>query len=312
MLISILIPTFNRCEDLIKNLEILESEIKGQSLEEEVYIIVSDNNSTDNTSNYLRNFRPEFQFEYYVQSVNIGIERNTLFLLNKSIAKFVMFLGDDDFISQGYISRCLGIIKSDKEVSCIIPVKQSLYPDGSKSKIYSNPIEEQKFTKGFNSVKSNIRRAHQMSGVLNLRLGLYSEYERRNYRNVYPFVFFVFYNLLRGNLYVLQKFPVLVSAKPLNDKEWNYGECGLFDEIVSNYKGIDGISEWRRFILEYKLFRNEIWRVRNIINNEGIYKALLKLRLCVHSSGNFSVLTQLFFPIIMFRLLMVMERKLTL
>jgi len=51
MKIDILIPTYNRADDLIYNLTLIQSELEQQGLFDKINIIISDNCSVDNTKN---------------------------------------------------------------------------------------------------------------------------------------------------------------------------------------------------------------------------------------------------------------------
>lgn len=77
-LLSICVPTFNRAEELNKQLAWLAREIKG--FENECEIIVSDNCSTDNTQEVIQKwqqfFEPTIQFTANKNSENIGWMKN--------------------------------------------------------------------------------------------------------------------------------------------------------------------------------------------------------------------------------------------
>ena len=49
MRLSILIPTYNRCKDLHRNLQLLEKYIVASNCKDQVNIIISNNASTDDT-----------------------------------------------------------------------------------------------------------------------------------------------------------------------------------------------------------------------------------------------------------------------
>src|SRR5882762_7180605 len=105
MLLSILIPTYNRCSFFLKNLYILRECILGSSMSKDVEIIISNNCSTDKTDEAVTEFqskRLDVHCNYFLQSKNIGLEKNALFVLSKAKGMYVMYVGDDDYIDYEY------------------------------------------------------------------------------------------------------------------------------------------------------------------------------------------------------------------
>jgi len=136
-LLSICIPTFNR-GDLLRNnmLELIE-----QAKPLNIPIYISDNCSTDNTSETVEYLKEQyFNIIYHKQMTNI-YEMNFATILRSSDSEYAWLLGDKNRISDGYLKNILNIIK-DEEFDLI--VVNSAPPKRVKnlpSKIYSNPIE---------------------------------------------------------------------------------------------------------------------------------------------------------------------------
>lgn len=118
-LLSIAIPTYNRSEYLKSNLTQLKIELEQIKNTELVEIIVSDNNSSDNTSEVINEIT-EFglPIRYYKNNENIGWGRNFLQCYNLAIGKYLLILGDDDILYNGslkiiidnIINKELGIV----------------------------------------------------------------------------------------------------------------------------------------------------------------------------------------------------------
>jgi len=98
LILSILIPTYNRKTQLCRALSSIVSQIDG-NLASKVQVIVSDNNSTDGTLNDLNAFAE--QITIYSQVENIGAERNYAFLMANSSARFKWIFGSDDVLLDG-------------------------------------------------------------------------------------------------------------------------------------------------------------------------------------------------------------------
>ena len=85
--LSIAIPTYNRCNylmELVPNL--LEQCYEADKNYTEIEVIISDNASTDTTSEYiLKNYSDNKRIKYYRNTENIGAEAN--FIAQKEVIK---------------------------------------------------------------------------------------------------------------------------------------------------------------------------------------------------------------------------------
>ena len=138
-LLSICIATYNRAQYLA---QCLESFIyQAESLEEGlIEVLISDNCSTDNTSEIVEKYLGRFRFiRYFVNNENIGPEKNVLGLPYKARGKYVWFMGDDDLVLEAAVEKLLAYLKNgaygfimlnktvrNSDLSEIILEKQSL------------------------------------------------------------------------------------------------------------------------------------------------------------------------------------------
>lgn len=235
-MIDILIPTYNRSEFLKKNILILDEQIKKDKLSNYYRILISDNRSEDDTWNILESLKDSVSVDVkiYRQEKNIGLEPNAVFLLKESSSDYVMYLGDDDYLPEGYLTFVVDSIKS-KNVFCIIPGFSALFPNGDVNPSRNATFDIKEYAPGFESVCEVSNFGHQLSGLVMLRKSLYEEYvKNEKYRNIYPFIFFVSYCVLRGKSIYAPKYQVLVSQG--NSKDWKYDNSGLLIDIFKNYK----------------------------------------------------------------------------
>lgn len=275
-MIDILIPTFNREPFLIKNIIILNEQAKSCSINKNFRILVSNNCSTDNTKNALSQIKEKIEIELIIfeQEKNIGLEKNAIFLLEKSNAPFILYLGDDDYLPIGYLSYIVEQISLDKNLSVIIPGFSNLYSDGSITPSRSANFEIKKFTPSLNSAMQLSNFGHQLSGLVLKRDGLLDKYiENEKLRNIYPFIFFVAFNNLRNNSYYVPKYQVLVSQG--NSKDWRYDESGLLTEILKNYKIAFPNSPIKRLLLGLAFTKQQSWRLQIGIRPNNIKKSIL-------------------------------------
>ncbi|MCO5948252.1 glycosyltransferase family 2 protein [Mucilaginibacter flavidus] len=260
-LLSILLPTFNRDEFLLKNLHILYGIIKKADFLDNVDIIISNNCSTDNTKNIVRNFNDTHDITIHVfdQPVNIGLKANALFVLSKSEAEYVMYLGDDDYISYEYFIECIDILRKDKATYAIVP---NYFPVSVADEVLGDPRDKMEVTcfynPGFSAVVSNSYRGHQLSGIVLKREGLLDSYLMHKVDNIYLFIYMIGIWCLKGNVYRISSSPTRVT-QPEKKKDWGYGNDGLMNEIFDNYKRLP-VNYFKRYLLESKFFIVSYWR----------------------------------------------------
>lgn len=119
-LLSICIPTFNRAEELDRQLTWLAQEIEG--FEAECEVIISDNCSEDATPEIVENWRARFAkvvFKANRNPENIGWMRNFQYLINAATGKYIWIVGDDDPIKLGTLAYVLKFLKCESNLSLI-------------------------------------------------------------------------------------------------------------------------------------------------------------------------------------------------
>ncbi len=229
-LLDILIPTLNRADSLIKNLENIQAIVAKNKLEKEIGVIISDNGSEAASFKKLESF-VEKQFSLDVklfrQKENIGIEKNCLFLLDQSSAEYVMTLGDDDYFQEGFLLAAMEYLRSHK-YSGIIPNFISVDAEGNK---ISSPRDKIAPDKVYDRDSLWIcDRGHQLSCLIFLREGVRDAYLKKVRPNVYPFIYFLGHNLARGEMVHITKFPYACTG--LQTKNWDYSFDNLMGEIM--------------------------------------------------------------------------------
>lgn len=111
-LLSITIPTFNRAEELDRQLSWLANELKG--FEQECDILISDNCSTDDTPAVVAKWRSILSgvsFRSIRNPENIGCIPNLAQCLRYATGQFVWTIGDDDLIRPGTLAFVLKTIQ---------------------------------------------------------------------------------------------------------------------------------------------------------------------------------------------------------
>jgi len=276
-LIDILIPTYNRAEFLKENIILLDKQIRGCNLQNFVGLIVSDNGSDDNTVQILSDLvaQIDLNIQIYKHAENLGPEENFLFVLSKSSSSHVMYLGDDDYLPEGYLKFVIEKILQES-VYCIIPGYSNLYHGGQITPSRNASFLIKKYLPGFKSVCDLSNYGHQMSGLVFKREGLYDVYmQSQKYRNLYPFIFFATFCLLRGESYYAPKYQVLVTQG--NSKHWGYDESGLLIDIFQNYRMAFPNEPFKMALSSLAFVKNQCWRLRIGLKPVNTIKAFLHL-----------------------------------
>lgn len=305
MSLSILLPTYNRSGYLIKNLNQLSNHIRKSQLQNEVDIIISNNQSPDNTDALVRSFieeNPDIQVKYFIQESNIGLEKNALFVLKQAVNGYVLFLGDDDFLEFDYFSKAIKHIKEHKSTVCVLPSFQSVDINGEiiiKSRGRDLGIKSSLTKKGFKNCLKNSWRGHQLSGLVLKNDNLYTQYKKNNVSNIYLFIFFISYLCLNGDTYHLTEHPVKITQPGQSNKDWGYGKDGLLNEVFDNYKKLP-VNYFQKSYLQLYFFKKQSFRLW-MYRQHG-KKAFIKAFLAIWSTKNSTFGFKLIFPFLVLSL----------
>lgn len=298
MILSILIPTYNRCDFLLKNLVSLKEIIcKGNYLDD-VQLIISNNFSSDNTNSTVHEFinnNPTITINYYNQEENIGLEKNALFVLEKANTDYVMYLGDDDFIDYEYLQEVMSQI-INTEIRIILPSFIPVDLEGNRlngGRDYNIPKSIHK--KGFKNCFENSWRGHQLSGLVFKKDKVLEAYRGNEVNNIYLFIYFVAYSCLMGDSYHFTDYPVRVTQPGQENKDWSYGEDGLIGEVFDNYEKLP-LSFWKKDLLQIKFILTNFTRLK-LYKRKGI-QIYLRTLLKVWTLKNSGFIYKLFFPLI--------------
>lgn len=140
IILTIVIPTYNRVnylKDLLPKLCQQVEKINNRSIL--IEIIVSDNNSSDGTQEYMLRAANIFNIKYYRNRKNYGAERNFILGIKRSKGEFIWIFGDDDLICENGISRLYEkILEVNSE---LIIVGEKNYNPGIENSIKFNSIK---------------------------------------------------------------------------------------------------------------------------------------------------------------------------
>lgn len=258
--LDILIPTFNRRQPLIKNLSLLDGML-SKIKDAKVRILVSDNASIDGTREEVEQFIEEHSHGsllLFSQKENLGLTKNVISILEKSNADYILILGDDDYLNNRYLETAIKVISEDDDVSCVLPSFEGITEYGERL-CWGRDLgmKTRFFDSGIQNAVDNSYRAHQISGILLKREGLFKALKEKNITNLYPQIFMVAFSCLHGKCVHIPEYPVLVTQT--TNKAWRYDDVGLLNDIFQNYKALE-LEDKYQFRLERKIVCAQTWR----------------------------------------------------
>lgn len=123
-LLTVSIPTWNRCKLVSQLLDELIDQIHSESLQDTVRIVVSNNASTDNTRTAVLNRVDGNPFIFYSENdTNTGAKSNVLKSIELAPTPFVLFIGDDDRIRKGALKEIIGLLKEHPSAGLFLDTK---------------------------------------------------------------------------------------------------------------------------------------------------------------------------------------------
>ncbi len=260
-MIEILIPTYNRSKYLVKNILHIDTLIKKEDLGGKFRIMISNNDSTDDTNLALEQVKNKVGIELviYQQETNVGLEKNAIFILENATSDYVIFLGDDDYFPDGYLTKLLNI-SNFNEYGVVIPGVSSLTQDGVITPARAD-LKTRSHEPGFNALLDFSHFGHQLSGLFFEREGVVEAYkaDEKN-RNIYLFIFFIGFVMQRRPSLYAPGYQVLVTEG--NSKDWSYDASGLLTEIFRNINALYPNDRCQRVKLCIQMMKRQSWRIR--------------------------------------------------
>jgi glycosyltransferase involved in cell wall biosynthesis len=113
-LVTIVIPTYNRAGSYLR--QTLESAL--HQTYSNIEILISDNCSVDNTTEYIRSIT-DSRLKYFRHEQNIGPNKNCDFCIAQAKGDYILVLHDDDVIDEDFVDACMRAIDYQAGVGII-------------------------------------------------------------------------------------------------------------------------------------------------------------------------------------------------
>ena len=251
MLLNILVPTYNRPVALRKNLSMLDRYISEKKCAEDVKVIVSDNGSSSDEESENRVAVQSFHnsIEYHHHQDNMGYEKNILFLLSKSVSEYVMYLGDDDYLSFDLFSLIVDYIRTGN-YSCIVCNFFLVDEQGKRIAAGCRDLIQKDREYNRNDMIFALK-GHQLSCLTFRTEGVLDFYRHHCKSNQYPTITFIGYSMSCGNGLHITRFPY--ANTQINKKNFDYSFDGLLEDACKCYECLPFCSKEYR-VEAYKQF----------------------------------------------------------
>lgn len=114
--ITIAIPTYNRQENLIETLELLEQQ--DGFYDEDIEIIISDNHSLVNPLSEINKFQEKYKRKifFHRNNQNEGIDGNIHRVAELATGDYILFMSDDDVLLPGGLRYLKNIVRSTPDL----------------------------------------------------------------------------------------------------------------------------------------------------------------------------------------------------
>jgi len=132
--VSIVVAAYNRAELLVQAVQ--SALVQGGA---DIEVVVSDDCSPDNSVDRLRALGDP-RVRINAQPKNVGVWQNWTAALDMARGEFVVFLGDDDFLGDGFIEAHLSAFERNPQVSAVFSELEDRPADGGVSKFYKPSI----------------------------------------------------------------------------------------------------------------------------------------------------------------------------
>ena len=261
-LIDILVPTYQRADDLLKNLNHLADLIRNEAMGK-ARVLVRDNGSTDGTADRVRQFiklNPDLSIHFHANDSNVGLERNCVDVLAGATAFYVMYVGDDDFIAPGYLGFVVREITDHPATTLIVSGYSFLHANGDVTPERHESFDIQRYPSSAKNLRRLMPLGHQLSGLVFRRSGLFEAYSsREECRNMYPFIYFTGYSVQQGQSVYAPVFQTMVSKVAV--RHWSYDKSDLLRDVFKNYQSLFDGHPWERFLAQFAFLRRNWGRI---------------------------------------------------
>jgi abequosyltransferase len=284
--LSICIPTYNRAVELKKLLDsILEAEPQI-----DLQVIVTDNASSDNTTELISNYKPKLNLDYLRHTENIGFDANLISAISLASHEYIWLIGSDDVIPSNAFS-CLIELLDNYDAGIYVCGRINLSQDLSKIKtseyFYPNSILGKLLDTSKNEhISLLFRELYPMGGAFSYMSSLIIKTilvkQHLNDLNLYKkFPGYVHMELclriVRNGVlfFAIEEFLILnrtnndTHTNPLERRLIDYNACSLANNLFTGVLRAQLLSSFSRYLLKPSYALGDIARAFRSNKSEG-------------------------------------------
>jgi len=171
--ITLGIPVYNGDFCIGLTLESIRDALNNVQDKTQIEILISDNKSTDKTSEVVKSFVNDYKIKYYCNDTNIGYDGNIDTIVKRASGEYIWFLGCGEKVKIDSLSRLIEKLNNDIEYTNIL-LDFDIY-DERKNTITDKRVfnfENDVLLEGKNNFKYNKYGPAVSSNVINKRMWL--------------------------------------------------------------------------------------------------------------------------------------------
>lgn len=279
-LLTIIIPTYNRCNDLETCLSYVIPQVK--KYKDKVHIYISDNASTDNTPNLVQKYINDYPdiITYYRQAQNITASPNFNHAVHNVQSEYIYILSDDDIIIPGFIVLMLGYIEQYPDIEYYYLNQYIADMNMSNASIYNSNLTMNYITlyeNGGELIKKYLNGPSCISANLFKRkIWINATKDMKEDCPGYVWLSILFHGVIRSKSVATINYPMFTARTPIVQRystnwPWYYikGLGQLFTYLDSIYPGIYNTWIQHQQHTERRLF---LMMLCSIANEKVLYR----------------------------------------
>jgi len=255
IILSICIPTYNRAQ-------LLERCVKSilVSNNRNIEIVISNNASTDNTSEILKSLQ-DSRIKYQSNKINIGASRNLIKVLKSAKGKWIFILTDDDYLLPGALEKIIKTLESKNEIGVFLSGLKVVDCDDKLLFNYNFFERTAKFSSGLDALKNMVWASHVLSRITIQRQYLTFDGVENHFDSMYPQMWIVGKVLLTHPGFYCNEY--FVAHTTGNIVYWDYTQDYMVGSRIKLIKDLLPGDTWKR---ERKVLINQLnWDIANSI-----------------------------------------------
>lgn len=280
IILSICIPTYNRSKFLSEALDSIIISLNG--FEDRLEIIISDNASTDDTIDVVKDYQSKFSFIRYNRNKENVFDKNCFIAASLSKGKYIWIFSDDDKMEEKAVTNVLNYINQNYNlIICNYSLWDNNFTSILKEKFYrtSKNID----FNDHNKILKKLGNTLQFISSIVVEKNTFFNLNEEEYNSLHEYGISIAFSLYCG---IINNVNAVLIAKPqvryrgynspLTDKKTWYkyfatGTSLLFQKLRKKGYTNNAIYSAKNIVLKRYILHDISFRKRNGENLGGIF-----------------------------------------